>query len=265
MDPSTLQISDVTSPVYWRAPFESLATVSELVEFVVLDIEPSGTTRGKYVLADAQVAPNNAFQSHSMDSSVMDMEEDGGTDAIYHTRTHLGGVLQPGDIALGYYLRRSNFNSDAFSSLEPSRIPDIILVKKAYPNRRKKNRTRNWRLKSIAKEATAEDAGALGRRGGLDRARVEKDYELFLRELEEDPELRENVNMYKADKDGKRGGKGKSVYAMDVEETGAPASKAVPDEEETEEENDFPDIRIEELLEDFEDMNIADQPEEEQP
>src|SRR6266536_700896 len=36
IDPNTLQTTDVSSPIYWRSPFVSLADVQELVEFVVL-------------------------------------------------------------------------------------------------------------------------------------------------------------------------------------------------------------------------------------
>ena len=275
MDPSTLQVAEVTSPIYWRTPFDSLATVSELIEFVVLDVEPSGQTRGKYVLADAQVAPAKAFQS-GRGAAGGDMEIDGstgGSDAIYHTRTHLGGVLQPGDTVLGYYLTRNNFNSDAFEELDPGRIPDVILVKKTYPNRRKKTRARNWKLKSIAKEAEDVEEGskgtgrgALGRRGGLDRTRVEADYETFLRDLEEDPELRSTVNLYRADTNmaapttTKRGGKGKSAFAMDVDAAASETTLTAPEEDDVEEgvEPDFPEIKVDELLEIFDDLAITD-------
>jgi len=274
MDPSTLQIAEVTSPIYWRTPFDSLATVSDLIEFVVLDIEPSGQTRGKYVLADAQVAPAKAFQSGGAPAGG-DMDIDGstgGSDAIYHTRTHLGGVLQPGDTVLGYYLSRNNFNSDAFEQLDPGRVPDVILVKKTYPSRRKKPRARNWKLKSIAKEAEEiEDGvkgagrGALGRRGGLDRARVEADYETFLRDLEEDPELRSTVNLYRADTNMagptiKRGGRGKAAFAMDVDSTSLAKILSAPEENEEDEdvEPDFPEIKVDELLEVFDDLAIRD-------
>ncbi|KDQ09107.1 hypothetical protein BOTBODRAFT_37351 [Botryobasidium botryosum FD-172 SS1] len=295
MDPNTLQVSDMTSQVYWRTPFESLANVSDLVEFIVLDIEPSGPTRGKFVLADAQVAPNHALHSqthqnhnHSRTNGGVSMDVDvnmddvsGARDAIYHTRTHLGGVLQPGDSVLGYFLTRANFNNDAFEGLDPARVPDVVLVRKTYPNRRKKTRARNWKLRSMAKEAadvesgagasgtgtgTGTGRGALGRRGGLDQARVEADYELFLRDLEEDPELRMNVNLYKAAGSAKpRGGKGKAAYAMDVEPqpeqqpvSVQPGHAEMEDGEEADDEVDFPEIKLDELLDDFDGLAIKD-------
>jgi nonsense-mediated mRNA decay protein 3 len=278
----------VTAPVYWRTAFDPLASVSDLVEFTVLDIEPSGPTRGKYVLSDAQVAPARAFrsvaaQNQSSDSMDVDDTTMGGTDAIYHTRTHLGAVLQPGDTALGYYLTRTNFNSEAFDQLDAGRVPDVVLVKKTFLNRRRRTRNRIWKLRSIAKEAEEVEAeagetgskakgtgagrGTLGRRGGLDAKRVEEDYEHFLRDLEEDPELRSTINLYRADVEmpnepKKRGGKGKSVYSMDAEPTVAPIhapAVAAPMKDvdgEGEDEADFPEIQVDELLDHFEDLAI---------
>ena len=266
LDPATLQSCDISSAMYWRTPFESLATVSDLIEFTVLDIEPDGRSKGKYVLADAQVAVAGAFRSSSgktdgpEEDLIMDYESSGLTNQIFHTRTHLGGILQPGDTVLGYHLTNANYNSDDFAQLASERVPDVILVKKTYPNRRKKNKPRNWKLRSIGKEAgeegeTSSGRGVVGRMGGRDQKKVEEDYELFLRELEEDPEMRGVVNLYKT-KDVKMGdgvpkGRKKSQYAMDVDETPQVA------EEEAEEEGDFPDISLDELLDDLDEMTLG--------
>lgn len=235
-------------------------------------------------MADAQVALAGAFRSHSgkEDEDKMDYDAVGVTNQIYHTRTHLGAILQPGDTALGYHLTNSNYNSDDFATLPAARIPDIILVKKAYPNRRKKSKARNWKLRSIAKEAgeegeTSGARGAVGRMGGRDQKKVEEDYELFLRDIEEDPELRGAVNLYKASdvkmapaapevKSGR--GKKKVQYAMDVDETPQEAV-VVRDTNLTdgeEEEADFPEVHLDELLEDFDVMTLGGPAEdEEQP
>jgi nonsense-mediated mRNA decay protein 3 len=274
LDPMTLQQTDVTAPVYWRQPFDSLATVSDLVEFVVLDIEPTGAQRGKWVLADAQVTRVSGGSGQMTD-------EDGtGSDGIYHTRTHLGRFLQPGDTVLGYHLTNANFNSDAFEAIDAGRIPDVILIRKTYPNRRKKNKARNWKLRSIAKEAEDNaDAptggvgrGALGRRGGVDQKNVERDYELFLRDLEEDPEMRAAVNLYRADQPaeedddediamGNRSAPGSGMHGG-KRRTGAADAAAsemdMDDDMSDEEEEDFPEIQMDELLEHFDDMGIAD-------
>ena len=286
LDPSTLQSVEISAQIYWRASFDALASVTDLVEFTVLDVEPSGASRGKWVLADAQVAVSGAFRSSNNvndDDYAMD-EDTGALDQIYHTRTHLGAILQPGDTVLGYYLTRSNFNSDAYASLPTSRIPDVILVKKTYPNRRKKNRTRNWKLKSIAKEAE-EDAnvdaptstggrGVVGRMGGRDQRKVEEDYELFLRDIEEDEEIRAAVNLYKAPGSssmkpgsGMAGGKtrkkvkrqGGEGMDMDDGDTNMESEsvQGLQTEDKEEDEADFPDVKLEELLDDFDEMTLG--------
>ncbi|KAI0298728.1 NMD3-domain-containing protein [Multifurca ochricompacta] len=256
-------------------PLTSLASISDLVEFIVLDIEPSGRTHGKWVMADAQVALSGAFRSTGTyeDDRMMDYETAASTNQIFHTRTHLGGILQPGDAVMGYYLSNTNFNSDDFASLPQDRIPDVILVRKAYPNRRKKNKARGWRLRSIAKEEgeegeTSSGRGAVGRMGGRDQKKVEEDYELFLRDLEEDPEMRSAVNLYKADdaKPGKAGPRNGDVnarkkiqYAMDVDEEPIPIPAPAPEVDEEEDEADFPEVKLEELLENFDDMTLGEE------
>ena len=146
-----------------------------------------------------------------------------------------------------------------------------MLVKKAYPNRRKKNKPRAWKLRSMAKEEgeegeTGAGRGVVGRMGGRDQKKVEEDYELFLRELEEDEEMRGAVNMYRAQDhkagSGLAGGKTrrKGQFAMEVDEAGAapPAAAAAEATDEEEEEPDFPEVKLDELLEDLDGMTLED-------
>jgi nonsense-mediated mRNA decay protein 3 len=275
IDPSTLQLCDISSQMYWRTPFDALANVSDLVEFTVLDIESSGHKRGKWILADAQVALSGAFKSTGVRESdgMMDYESSGFTNQIFHTRTHLGSILQPGDAVMGYHISNANYNSDEFAALSSARVPDVILVKKAYPNRRKKNKPRGWRLKSMAKEAgeegeTGGGRGVVGRMGGRDKKKVEEDYELFLRDLEEDLEMRGAVNLYKAENEVRManpgtgmgsGGKGrnKAQFAMDVDQVQSVPEQQDEQEVAEEEEADFPEVRLDELLEEFDEMTLG--------
>ncbi|EEB98810.1 hypothetical protein MPER_01619, partial [Moniliophthora perniciosa FA553] len=118
-----------------------------------------------------------------------------------------------------------------------------------YPNRRKKNKPRNWKLRSIGKEAgeegeTGSGRGVVGRIGGRDQKKVEEDYELFLRDLEEDPEMRGAVNLYKAAADVKIKSEGarKNQYAMDVDDHQAAGG------EDEEDEADFPEVQLDEVV-----------------
>jgi nonsense-mediated mRNA decay protein 3 len=107
--------------------------------------------------------------------------------------------------------------------------------------------------------------------GGRDQKKVEEDYELFLRELEEDPEMRSTVNLYKADgtkseKDRSRTSDAKSPNktqnAMEVDEAPATVSELVSEtDEEDEAEADFPGVKLDELLENFDEMTLGEQEE----
>ncbi|KAK3353242.1 NMD3 family-domain-containing protein [Lasiosphaeria hispida] len=227
LDPNTLQTADVSSEIYWRAPFAPLAGAPEMCEFIIMDIEPTNVRKGKWLLSEVTVA-------RAADLGV--------NDNTYFTRTHLGNILHPGDSAMGYMLGGSNFNSSMLDDIEASRtygstIPDVLLVKKHFPNRRK-NRRRNWKLKRMAK-----DEGELLPKAG-DQARQEAEYEAFLRDVEEDEELRAALALYKSSKKSKP----QDPDAMSIAET-----------EMTGVDDDAPNVGMEELLDDFDGLAIQDQ------
>lgn len=56
-------------------------------------------------------------------------------------------------ISSRYDLENANFNDVNLESVKPEHIPDVIIVRKSYPYRRKKSRTRHWKLKEMAKVA----------------------------------------------------------------------------------------------------------------
>ncbi|OAA47673.1 nonsense-mediated mRNA decay protein 3 [Metarhizium rileyi] len=220
MDPQTLQTADIASPIYWRAPFKSLADAQELVEFIVMDIEPTNTRRGKWVLSEATVARASDL---------------GVNDKTYFTRTHLGHYLQPGDSAMGYLLTGTMFNNLEYEAIEESNtysstIPDVVLVKKHYP-RRRKNRRRNWKLRRMDK-----DEGELLPKKA-DQDRMDREYELFLRDVEEDEELRAALSLYKNEKK-------RTEEEMSVAETEGPEDDGIPQ------------VNMDELLDDFDELTM---------
>lgn len=231
LDPNTLQTADVSTPIYWRSPFTSLADVQELVEFVVMDIEPIGPQKGRFLLAEATIARSSDL---------------GTNDTTYFTRTHLGAVLHPGDSVMGYHLTGTNFNNPNFEALEQSNahsssIPDVILVKKFYA-RKKKNKSRNWRLKRMNKD----EGEMLPKK--QDQERMERDFEMFLRDVEEDTELRSTLALYKAQQEKKEKDRMEGLETASVAET-----------EQTEDGEEVPKIDMEELLDDFNELDVHDE------
>jgi nonsense-mediated mRNA decay protein 3 len=227
LDPNTLQTAEIPSSIYWRTPFKNLADVQELVEFVVLDMEVVEQQNGRFHLAEVTVAKASDL---------------GVNDKTYFTRTHLGGVLHPGDSVLGYHLTGTNFNNPQFEQLElsnsySSTIPDVMLVKKFYA-RKKKPKSRSWKLRRMDR-----DEGELLPKKA-DQQRLENDYEMFLRDVEEDPELRNTLALYKAQQQKKTQDAMNGIEAMSIGDT-----------EESEDE-EVPQINMEELLDDFDELNV---------
>jgi len=178
IDPSTAQIAEIQGPVYWRHPFNALSGTKQLAEYIVMDIEiikerekrtfaGQGTTSFKHVLADVWVCRSNEV----------------GTNEV-HTRTHLGHLLKPGDVVLGYDLSNCNVNDDHFEKLNRETMSDVVLVKKVYADKSVRNRRRKWKLRHL-------DAD------GMDVTSVNRDYTDFLEDLEEDETFRQNINIYK--------------------------------------------------------------------
>jgi nonsense-mediated mRNA decay protein 3 len=229
LDPNTLQTAEVPSSIYWRTPFKNLADVQELVEFVVLDMELMEQNNGRFHLAEVTVAKASDL---------------GVNDQTYFTRTHLGGVLHPGDSVLGYHLTGTNFNNPQFEQLElsnsySSTIPDVMLVKKFYV-RKKKPKSRSWKLRRMDR-----DEGELLPKKA-DQQRLETDYEMFLRDVEEDPELRSTLALYKAQQQKKTQDAMTGLEAMSIGET-------------EESEDEVPQINMDELLDDFDELNVQDE------
>lgn len=52
------------------------------------------------------------------------------------------------DTVLGYAIADSNVNDSSFEKLPKTSLPDVILIKKNYPDRAR-HRRRNWKLKRM--------------------------------------------------------------------------------------------------------------------
>ncbi|XP_048362028.1 60S ribosomal export protein NMD3 [Sphaerodactylus townsendi] len=177
IDPNTLQIAEIDGSTYWRHPFNSLFQPKQLEEFIVMDISRvhdkkqsagAGMKSSKHTLAEAWVQKTSELS----------------TDQQYFCRTHLGHLLNPGDLVLGFDLANCNLNDEFANKMNPQAVPDVVLIKKSY-DRTKRQRRRNWKLKELERD-----------REGMDTD-DERQYQDFLEDLEEDEAIRKNVNIFK--------------------------------------------------------------------
>jgi nonsense-mediated mRNA decay protein 3 len=80
----------------------------------------------------------------------------------------IGNVLKVGDHVLGYDLNHCNLSDTIMKPLRGRSLPDIVLVRKTYPNRKNRDGKRQWKLKQLPNkqdsgekkksEAAADDA-----------------------------------------------------------------------------------------------------------
>ncbi|EDV23283.1 uncharacterized protein TRIADDRAFT_27425, partial [Trichoplax adhaerens] len=206
-DPTTLQTVSVQPDVFWKQPFHTICTQKQLIEYTILEIEfieqkDARYSSEKYKLADVWIVKSKDL---------------GISDTQFHCRTHLGNIISPGDTILGFDINGSNVNNDNFYKMPSRKVPDVILVKKHFGDKRKRHSKRNWKLKSLKKETGAN----------IDMETDDMDYDNFLEDLEEDPTYRQNVNIYK-----------------DPKFKGNKDSRPDPDEQ-------LPSIGLEEMLEDL--------------
>ncbi|KIH60299.1 NMD3 family protein [Ancylostoma duodenale] len=182
IDPNNLQMADIQATTFWRDPFDSLCTPKQLSEFYVLDVERvdnlerkagHGFVSKKHVLADVWLV-----RSHQV----------GMSDAqTLSTRTHLGHLLNPGDLVLAFDIRNCNVNNTVFDEMKPEDIPDVVIVKKVYDRARRVAR-RQWKLKRLVVD---------GNIVGNETESVADEFQRFMEDVEEDPYMREKINIYK--------------------------------------------------------------------
>jgi len=223
--------AEVPADKYWKGgedkSYRILFSSKRLCRFVVLDVELcSGGNGGDGRHHDSESQSYNGPQSGVGKYALADVEvareaDFGQSDQTYRCVTHLGHLLQVGDIALGYDLVNSVLPSDAEWSMENSLnsscvLPDVVLVKKckggavesndgddieetkeeksksrakSSGSKRRERRRKREEKKMKALEDAAARMGFLEDDGAADESLIENDRSAFKEELVNDPEL----------------------------------------------------------------------------
>ncbi|XP_052764835.1 60S ribosomal export protein NMD3-like [Mya arenaria] len=180
IDPNTLQVAEVSGPVYWRSPFASLCSPRQLIEYMVMDVQ--------YVNdRDKPVIRGQVSQKHVLaDLWVSRMSDLGVNDQQFFCKTHIGHLLNVGDTVLGFDMGNANLNNDHIEKLKAENLPDVVIVKKVFGDKKKRDRHRRWKLKHLNDKLHQ-----------IETDTAMNDYTDFLEDLEEDPTIRQHVNIYK--------------------------------------------------------------------
>jgi len=166
VDPYTGRTTEVQGTEYWKYPFNAICGRKHLTEFTVLNVEQEN---GKIW---------NVEMARSQDLGINDNR--------VIVRSHLGGQLKPGDLCHCYDMSRLNLSGANDHVIDTDNL-EIIIVKRAWHG--KKNKKRNWTLKRLKKEKGEDEA--------TNDDNEDKDMEDFQYDLETNPEMRKEINLYK--------------------------------------------------------------------
>ena len=238
IDPHSCQIAEISAEKFWQNEFQPLSSVLHCVEFTVLDVQlersksaPSTTNTAKKKKKTARkrkaesekLVLGKLSKNHRPATVEVARSDDlGVNDRRITVFSHLGHILKPGDCVLGYDLATSNvIDTNELELGKNVQVPEVVLVRKHFPLWRKSQKKRNWKLQTLGlSEATQGD--------------ISSDKEMFMRDIEEDENVRNRVNLYRD----------------------AKSSRGRSDTAEGPVEEDIPRINLESILEDFQKASI---------
>ncbi|CAI5711330.1 unnamed protein product [Hyaloperonospora brassicae] len=224
VDPVSGQKAELSTDKYWKLPFLPLASSSDMVEFIVLDVDPVDPRDLRHVGVASNSSKGHASRFVVADVEVARTSDFGVNDTTFQVRTHLGNVLTAGDTVKGYDLSSAIFGTCQTLSLK-GELPDLVLVRKVYPRESSKHRKGSRKLKTLGAD----------RRGNVSKAetaRMQHDMEVFteeyLNEADQDEHERDGSEEHEdAKKLAAEGPEGVSAEAVE-ERTAAMADRSMP-------------------------------------
>jgi len=206
-------LAEVAPETYYKAGGEKLYRVMSssrrMIRYVVLDVElcedeQYGGSSGDRALYEG---PNSNLSKFALADVEVARESDFGTnDETFRCVTHLGNLLDVGDVVLGYDLASAVLSGGAEWSMDRSfnasfRMPDVVLVKKVQ-GVEKEEEDEQERAKSIGykkrerrrkrdEKRMRELEEAAERMGFLESEDMNQEH--FDRELVNDPALAEEL------------------------------------------------------------------------
>ena len=299
IDPRTGQRGDFTQDRFWHlGPFSPMATSPQLIQFIVLDCElldegrsivlggNGGGTSGKGGKGGNGGSNNKRKRGDDASASMMakpqrkrggrvgivelvKVSDFGLNDTKYTCTTHLGHLLKSGDHVLGFDLDAVNTNPADTQGIHDNKMPNIVLVRKYYPKTYAQlaKHGRGWKLKVLNVEDEVIDYGINDKK--MKKKQLKKDLqnaaqraadlEAVMQDLQEDPEMRSKINLYRNEKNNglsnvtglasRHGGSSSGSSQRDTKMSSGGGNGS--DDDESDLEDDFPEIQLSELMDDL--------------
>lgn len=187
-DPVTLRIFDINAETYYKyeAELDVIAFRSREQDFLIVDVDEDKEKATTFIQTNlTKTFANIELKFASLQVQRANCDED----TTYMIDCHFGAIMNHGDNALGYLIKDLYIYEDLQMMSHQSRVPDIIMIRKHYPDKLKKRRNKMWDLKRM--HIVKEDWGNKKTEKG-----EKLDMEELREELEQNKRMRKNVNIY---------------------------------------------------------------------
>mmetsp|Transcript_18278 Transcript_18278/g.25358 ORF Transcript_18278/g.25358 Transcript_18278/m.25358 type:complete len:633 (+) Transcript_18278:85-1983(+) len=253
LDPLSGQTASMTEEAYWRDPIRPIITAarSRLTRYVVLGKEPIPLEVRRNV---SKRAPTRKRRNQLAHVTLAKEDDLGVNDMQLEEKSHVGYLLKAGDVCLGYDLVETQFVDDAAEETRAAgKLPDVVVVRKLYGGVATAEvnaaKMRIWRLQRLDVDVTESTANARTAKKEADMD--DMDEEDFLREVEADREMRNNMNLYKSEiliKKKKDAAADGDDAMEDMEDADAVAAKNNNSGGDDDEDDDDQQVQLDELL-----------------
>ena len=167
-------LADLNSDNYWRGgekSFRLLLSSRRLIRFTVLDVELCTTEEQKHRYSqesESQVlyqGPSSGVSKYALADVEVARESDFGVnDETFRCVSHLGNLLNVGDVVLGYDLSSIVLSGGDEWSVENAFVnsfvmPDVVIVRKAKGTPAEESAVENSNSKSKAKSSASKKRG----------------------------------------------------------------------------------------------------------
>jgi len=199
IDPLSGQMAQLSAESYWREPIRPVITAarSRMVRFVVLGKEPI------FLRRNVSKRTTSRKQRSRLASLTLAREDDlGVNDKQFDERSHVGYLMKSGDVCVGFDLTETQFVDEEAENMRSSgKLPDVVVIRKLYGGVANSDvdaaKKRKWKLRRL--DAKVAESMKSARAAKKDAEADDMDEEDFMREVEADREMRDQMNLYKSE------------------------------------------------------------------
>lgn len=198
VDPLTGQTGVMNPEVFWRDPIRPIVTAarSRLTRYMILGKEP--------VVLERNVSRRSMSKKYRGRLALLTMAREndmGKNDVQFEERSNVGYLLKSGDVCVGYDLSEIQLVDDDADELRTAgKLPDVVVVRKLYggvaSGEANAAKQRMFHLQKLNVDIS-EVMNARASKKDVELDNV--DEEDFLREVEADRDMRNNMNLFKSE------------------------------------------------------------------